>query len=773
MSLVLDYSGESMPASRTRRSKALSIAVVAALSIPLSAGPSFAAPSPEPSVQSTQSRGESPSSEATTAPSETTQAAEESAPTPAPASSTEPAPTVPATQSVDPSVAEEPVSTESAAPSSVPASLMISEALAENEELSNKERTKLADQALSELDMERLDAQMGQGALRVAETGDPTVPTLDELADLAKLAGAENEDVSENELQRQLNLASPASLEELRTWRPPGTLGIDVSRHQGTVNWATAKANGARFAYIKATQSWPSSLYKDPKFSENYTNSRNAGLIRGAYHFALPAHSSGATQAKEFVANGGGWSNDGYTMPPLLDIEWNPYSKSQYPDGKGDMCYGMSPSQMVTWIKDFGNTVKAKTGRLPMIYTAQSWWDECTGDSTAFKSWPLHVSIFPTADVAKNPRELPEGWTTFNVWQYSSNSNLLGSTKNVDANVWNGDLTSLRDFAKNQRSTAYKLTTTYLGNRDVWPTRLMPVRMYGRTRFDTPVDISRRTFPSKASTVVIASGERFPDALSGSPLATLKNAPMLLVKKGSLPPSVTTELKRLRPNNIIVLGGPLAVSDKTVSELKAYGNITRVWGSNLYDTSSKISRNWSKASSVYLATGERFEDAMSLAAVVAGKKSPMLLTKKSSLPASTIRELKRLNPSHIYMAGGPIAISDAVERQVKNAVPNAAVIRFQGATRYDTSALIAKRFWPNGAQRQFIATASDFPDGLTGAVVASYNGAPLLLSKKTCMPSSVANAMRSMEGWTNVLLGGPLALDDTVAYKLNGTQNIC
>ena len=762
-----------MPASRTRRSKALSIAVVAALSIPLSAGPSFAAPSPEPSVQSTQSSGESPSSEATTAPIETTQAAEESAPTPAPASSTEPAPTVPATQSVDPSVAEEPVSTESAAPSSVPASLMISEALAENEELSNKERTKLADQALSELDMERLDAQMGQGALRVAETGDPTVPTLDELADLAKLAGAENEDVSENELQRQLNLASPASLEELRTWRPPGTLGIDVSRHQGTVNWATAKANGARFAYIKATQSWPSSLYKDPKFSENYTNSRNAGLIRGAYHFAMPAHSSGVTQAKEFVANGGGWSNDGYTMPSLLDIEWNPYSKSQYPDGKGDMCYGMSPSQMVTWIKDFGNTVKAKTGRLPMIYTAQSWWDECTGDSTAFKSWPLHVSIFPTADVAKNPRELPEGWTTFNVWQYSSNSNLLGSTNNVDANVWNGDLTSLRDFAKNRRSTAYKLTTSYFGNMDVWPTRLGATRMSGANRYGTPVAISKRTFPYGAKTVVVASGEHFADALSVTSLATRNSAPLLLTKQGGLPSEVAAEIKRLNPSRIIVAGGPTAVSSRTVSQLSRYAPVTREAGSTRYGTSAEVARNWSSSKSVFIASGRSFPDALSMAAVAADRNAPLLLSSKKYVPSAILKELKRLKPSTVYVAGGTLAVSSAAERQIRNAVPNARIARYGGATRYETSAVIAKKFWPRGSQRQFIANGKNFPDGLTGAVAAGYNGAPMLLSKKSCLPESIGSALTSMEGWTNVLIGGPLVLDSTVAYKSDGKLNTC
>ena len=691
------------------------------------------------------------------------------------------APTEEATPSVSssptmvpvPSDSNEPVAPQTAAPASTPdvassAAQAIKDGLAQSTDLSAKERISLAALALDALGEEFVDATMGQGQKRIDESGDPTAPTLAELADLAREVAAQT---GQNQ---NLDIAMPGSLEQLRTWRPPGTLGIDVSHHQGTVDWAQAYKNGARFGYIKATQSWPTSVFKDPKFNTNYAASRSAGMIRGAYHFAMPAHSTGATQAKEFLANGGGWTADGKTMPPLLDIEWNPYSAKAYPQGKGDSCYGLSPAQMVNWIKSFGNTIKASTGRLPMIYTAQSWWDQCTGDSEAFKYWPLHVSVFPTSDTsAKNPRELPEGWKTFNVWQYSSNSNLIGNSKNVDANVWNGNLTSLRDFAKNTRSTPYKMVTSYLGNMDVWPTRLDPVRLYGNRWFDTPVAISKRTFPSSASTVVITSGERFPDALAGSPLASLKNAPLLLTQKDALPSSVAAELKRLKPKNIIVLGGPIAISESTVRKIKAYGPVTRVWGNNLYDTSALISKKWKTSSQVFLATGERFEDAMSLAAVAAGREAPMLLTKKASVPAATIRELKRLKPTRVYMAGGPLAISAKAERQIRAAVPNAKVIRYEGATRYDTSALIAKTFWSKGSQRQFIATADDFRDGLTGAVIASYNDAPLLLTKKSCLPSSVAGAMRTMKGWTNVLLGGPKVLDETVAYKKNGQQNIC
>lgn len=708
-----------MPALRTRRSKALSVAVIAALAIPLSAGPSFAAPADEPTLQATESA----------------------------------APSAPASLST--------------AAAAEPAAEQISKALAADSDPSNKERVALADKAMDELGLERLDAQLGQGALRVAETGDATVPTVEELAVLAERAAEESGETS------TLDIATPGSLAELRTWRPPGVLGIDVSRWQGDVNWNTAKANGAKFAYIKATESWPSSLYKDPKFNRNYTAARNAGIIRGAYHFAKPAHSSGATQAKELLANGGNWSNDGYTMPPLLDIEWNPYTKADYPQGKGDVCYGMSPTAMVKWIKDFGNTIKNATGRLPMIYTAQSWWDDCTGDSEDFKSWPLHVSVFPTAEVAKNPRELPEGWKTFNVWQYSSNSNMLGNNNNVDANVWNGDLTSLKDFAKNRRSTQYKLTTSYFGDMDVWPTRLAPDRMSGANRYGTPVDISKRTFPNGAKTVVVASGEHFADALSVTSLATRKSAPLLLTKQGSLPSEVAAEIKRLNPDRIIVAGGPTAVSNKTVTALKRYAPVTREAGSTRYGTSAEVSENWSSAKNVFIASGLSFPDALSMAAVAADRNAPLLLSSKKYVPNEILKQLKRLNPSTVYIAGGPLAVSSAAEKQIRKAVPNARIARYGGDTRYGTSAVIAKAFWPNGSQRQFIANGSKFPDALAGAVAAGHNGAPMLLATKSCLPKSVGSALTSMEGWTNVLIGGPLVLDETVAYKKNGKLNTC
>lgn len=135
--------------------------------------------------------------------------------------------------------------------------------------------------------------------------------------------------------------------------------GHDVSSHQKNVDWPSAKAQGATFVYVKATES---TNYVSPYFGRQYNGARAAGIIRGAYHFALPDKSSGAAQAGYFVAHGGGWRADGWTLPPALDIEYNPYDKKHG-------CYGLSKAKTVGWIKAFSAEVRRETGRRPVIYT--------------------------------------------------------------------------------------------------------------------------------------------------------------------------------------------------------------------------------------------------------------------------------------------------------------------------------------------------------------------------------------------------------------------
>ncbi len=219
---------------------------------------------------------------------------------------------------------------------------------------------------------------------------------------------------------------------------PPGTPGLDVSGWQvlTAANWRQIWTNGGRFAYVKATES---TNYTSSQFSEQYNDSAAAGLVRGAYHFATPNTSSGAAQANYFVSNGGGWTNDGRTLPPLLDIEYNPY---------GQTCYNMSPSQMVARITDFSNTVKARTGRLPAIYSTTGWWSSCTGNTAAFSANPLMIANWPS-NVASGPGTLPAGWTNYSIWQFADATYANGQPGLFpgDQDVFNGTFAQLQAFA--------------------------------------------------------------------------------------------------------------------------------------------------------------------------------------------------------------------------------------------------------------------------------------------------------------------------------------
>jgi GH25 family lysozyme M1 (1,4-beta-N-acetylmuramidase) len=204
------------------------------------------------------------------------------------------------------------------------------------------------------------------------------------------------------------------------------TEGVDVSSHQGNVAWTTLWNSGVKWAYVKATEG---TYYKNPYFAQQYNGSYNVGMIRGAYHFATPDTASGAAQADYFVNNGGGWSKDGRTLPGALDIEWNPY---------GATCYGKTQTGMVAWIRDFLNRYKYRTGRDAVIYTATSWWKQCTGNYSGFgASNPLWIARY-----ASEVGELPAGWPYYTMWQYTSSGPTVG-----DHNHFNGDLSRVQALA--------------------------------------------------------------------------------------------------------------------------------------------------------------------------------------------------------------------------------------------------------------------------------------------------------------------------------------
>ena len=195
---------------------------------------------------------------------------------------------------------------------------------------------------------------------------------------------------------------------------------------------------------VKATEG---TTYTSSAFDSQYIGSYQAGMTRGAYHFAVPTRTStGAAQADYFVDNGGGWSADGRTLPGLLDIEYNPYP------AYGNICFNLSQSEMVNWIESFSNRYEKRTGRLPAIYSTTDWWATCTGNTARFNDHPLMIARW-----TGSPGVMPNGWSTYDIWQYSETGPFSG-----DSNVFGGSAAKLRDLAinPNYRPIGGKAPTT-------------------------------------------------------------------------------------------------------------------------------------------------------------------------------------------------------------------------------------------------------------------------------------------------------------------------
>lgn len=205
-----------------------------------------------------------------------------------------------------------------------------------------------------------------------------------------------------------------------------GVPGMDVSDHQPDVDWAKAWADGARFAYVKATEGVD---FHSGTFDRQYDGAKAVGMLRGAYHVGLPDRSSGAAQALYFANHGGAATSDGRTLPGALDIEPNPY---------GEYCYGLNPSQLSAWLAEFSNTYRKRSNRYPAIYTTTTWWNRCTARNTDFAAnHPLWLAHY-----AAVPGPLPAGWAYPTIWQFGDAGTFPG-----DQNRFNGSLDRLQRLA--------------------------------------------------------------------------------------------------------------------------------------------------------------------------------------------------------------------------------------------------------------------------------------------------------------------------------------
>ncbi|MCA1571868.1 MAG: cell wall-binding repeat-containing protein [Chloroflexi bacterium] len=195
-------------------------------------------------------------------------------------------------------------------------------------------------------------------------------------------------------------------------------------------------------------------------------------------------------------------------------------------------------------------------------------------------------------------------------------------------------------------------------------------RIAGANRYSTAAMISNAFFPTGVPVAYIATGRDYPDALSAGAAAAALGGPVLLVDTNDLQSVVRTELSRLEPKRIVVVGSRSVVSDAVLGALDGYttGAVTRQAGSDRFATAAAISAAaFPRAATVHVANGFGFADAVAGVPAAAMAGGPLLLSSPTSLPAPTTAELRRLDPSRVRLLGSAAVLSDALVAAIREA----------------------------------------------------------------------------------------------------------
>jgi lysozyme len=193
-------------------------------------------------------------------------------------------------------------------------------------------------------------------------------------------------------------------------WASRYVQGVDVSWHQGAIDWRALAADDVAFAYIKATEG---ADHVDERFAFNWAEADAAGLRRGAYHFFTLCQ-SGARQAANFIAV---VPRAAGALPAALDMEH-----------KGPCRRGPTMTDVVGEARVFLDMVQAHYGARPLIYTTREFHDLYLRDVTDERFWIRSIAATP------NFRE--RDWM---IWQHHNRGHKAGVSGPIDLNAFRGD----------------------------------------------------------------------------------------------------------------------------------------------------------------------------------------------------------------------------------------------------------------------------------------------------------------------------------------------
>jgi putative cell wall-binding protein len=313
-------------------------------------------------------------------------------------------------------------------------------------------------------------------------------------------------------------------------------------------------------------------------------------------------------------------------------------------------------------------------------------------------------------------------------------------------------------------------------------------RLAGADRFATAASIAAATFET-ADVAILATGERFPDALAASYAAGSEDGPVLLTTRADLPPATLDALRALQVGTVVLIGGAEAIGEEVESRLQEEGYDTeRIHGADRFETAAAVATTYGagllpplplqEGGSAILASGEDFPDALAAGPLAAAADLPLLLTPTDTPHEAVDAALADMGTGHLIVVGGTAAVSAAVTDHYES--QGYEVSRLAGTTRTHTATIVADHLIEHveGFSREavLLARGDDFPDALAAGIHGAVVGAPILL---TDSPASLSTPTR---GWLAAgcpevraihALGGGGAVTDLTLRSAVGAAMAC
>lgn len=308
-------------------------------------------------------------------------------------------------------------------------------------------------------------------------------------------------------------------------------------------------------------------------------------------------------------------------------------------------------------------------------------------------------------------------------------------------------------------------------------------RVAGANRYETSVAAARAftAAGTNPTSVILASGENFPDALAASALSGEVNAPIVLTASDMLPESVMTYLNSVRPATVYIVGGEAAVSAAVEAQVRQMGTTTinRIGGRDRFETAAQIAvaagtpAQLRGQRTALLATGANFPDALA-AGAIAFQGHPILLTGRDTLPDATLTAIRSLGVQQVVVLGGTAVISEAVANQLQAA--GIQMIRIAGSDRYETARMIANlavtELGFTNAQVG-VASGEQFPDALSAAPWLGRTRTPLVLAAQNTLPAATEQYLETNATSISqvTIFGGTAAISASTAAAIDAAAS--